>query len=267
MPSSAPSRATMSLTLTIGMLPLPIAIFTGTQESSVTRQMYVRDDTSSLLNKVGKTSYDTVTGKRIDDANVIKCIETPEGTLVEVTDDELQSLLAAENGTCTFIGFLPYDVFADSYSLEKPYQVRAQKTKTKTNPYEKPFALVLESLRARNAVALFSYVSRGRTRYASLDCEGTMWTLRFEEEVREQRDLPIPPLADAELALGNQLVDTFMLTEPPVFYDEDSQKIMDFAVEKAKAEAAGQSIEMPTAAPAAMPGGDLMALLAQSVKS
>lgn len=264
MPSSAPSRATMSLTLTIGMLPLPISVFTGTQESSVTRQMYVRDAESGLLNKVGMTTYDTVTGKRIESTEVVKCIETPEGDLVEVSDDEMQSLLAAESGACTFIGFLPYDVFAGTYSLEKPYQVRAQKTKS--NPYEKPFALVLESLRARNAVALFSFVSRGRTRYASLDCEGTMWTLRFDEEVREQRELPVPPLAEQELALGNQLIDTFMLGEAPLFNDEDSQQIMDFATEKAKAEAEGRSVEMPSASdPAPLPGTDLMSLLARSV--
>lgn len=266
MPSSAPSRATMSLTLTIGMLPLPISVFTGTQESSVTRQMYVRAE-SGLLNKVGMTTYDTVTGKRIESTEVVKCIETPEGDLVEVSDDEMQSLLAAESGACTFIGFLPYDAFASTYSLEKPYQVRAQKTKTKSNPYEKPFALVLESLRARNAVALFSFVSRGRTRYASLDCEGTMWTLRFDEEVREQRELLVPPLAEQELALGNQLIDTFMLVgEAPLFNDEDSQKIMDFAIEKAKAEAEGRSVEMPSASdPAPLPGTDLMSLLAKSV--
>lgn len=262
MPANAPSRSTLKLTLTIGMIPLALDVFSAVEESNISRSMYVKD--GGVLHKCGMTTYDTVTGKNIEKSDVTKCVETPEGVLVEISDDELQALLASENGTCTFLGFLPQEKF--DYSTEKPYQVRPQKVKTKANPYEKPFVLIMDAMRETETVALLSFVNRGKTRYAAIDCDGRLATLRFDEEVREERPMPTAVLSDQERAMGVTFIDTFKLDEAPVFHDEDSGKLMQFAVDKAKTLAEGGEVVIPTAdAPVAESGGDLMALLAQSV--
>lgn len=264
MPANAPSRSTLKITLTIGMINLPLDVFSAVEDSNVGRSMYFRNGAD--LHKVGMTSYDVITGQNVDKSDIIKCIETPEGELVEITDDELQGLLASENGTCTFLGFLPTSDF--DYSTEKPYQVRPQKVKTKVNPYEKPFTLIMESMRETGTYALISFVNRGRTRYAGIDADGNMVTLRFDEEVREQRPMPNTALSDQELAMGKTFVDTFKITDgAPVFHDDDSSKIMQFAIEKAKTLAEGGVVDIPVAESSTPDaGGDLMALLAASVK-
>jgi DNA end-binding protein Ku len=253
----------MKLVLTIGMIPLALDVYSAVEESNLSRSMYVKDN--GTLHKVGMTTYDTITGKNVERTDIIKCLETPEGELVEVSDDEIQALLVSENGTCTFLGFLPRDQF--DYSTEKPYQVRPQKIKAKVNPYEKPFALIMQAMEATDTVALLSFVNRGKTRYAGLDHNGTMATLRFDEEVRAERPLPEVALSDQEKAMGVTFIDTFKLDEAPVFHDDDSAKLMQFAVDKAKALAEGGEVVIPVAdETTAAPADDLMALLQASVK-
>jgi len=263
MPAPAPGKATMKLTLTIGMIPLALDVFSAVEESNISRSMYVKD--GGTLHKVGMTTYDTVTGKNVERSDVIKCVETPEGDLVEVSDDELQAMLASENGTCSFLGFLPQDQF--DYSTEKPYQVRPQRAKTKQNPYEKPFVLIMEAMRETSTVALLSFVSRGKTRYAAIDCDGHLATLRFDEEVRAERPMPTVTLTAQEKAMGVSFIDNFKVDEAPVFHDDDSERLMQFAVQKVKTLAEGGEVVIPTvesAAPAA--GDDLMALMAASLQ-
>lgn len=267
MPTTAPSRSTIKLTLTIGLLPLALDVFSAVEDSAVGRSMWCRASDGSL-HKVGVTTYDQITGVNVNADQIVKCVQTPEENLVEVTDEEMQQLLSADNGTCRFIGFLKTDTFLSAYSVEKPYQVRPQKTKTKVNPYEKPFALVMESMRRRECVAMLSFVSRGRTRYAAITSDGMMFTVRFDEEVREQRPMPSAEFSEQELSMGGMLIDTFVIPgdEAPVFNDEDSFKIMGFAIEKAKTLADGGEVKLPDAqASAGVPGGDLMAMLAASV--
>lgn len=264
MPAPAPSRSTMKLTITIGMIPIAVDVFSATEDSNVSRSMYVRAGDS--LHKVGQKTYDTITGVTLERSDTIKCVELDDGALVEVSDDEIQALLASENGTCNFIGFLDWGTFTDRYSIEGTYQIRAQKAKTKQNPFEKPFALLCAALQRKNVVGLLSYVNRGKTRYAAITADAAMYSLRFDEEIREQRPIPEVTLSEAELGLADQLVEAFTVTDAPVFSDEDSQKVLDFAAEKAKTLAAGGEVVIPTAdAPVADAGGDLMALLAASI--
>lgn len=263
MPSPMPSRSYMKLTLTIGMIPLALDVYSAVEDSNISRSLYVKKD--NAYHKVGNTAYDTITGQNIARDEIVKCIETAEGEIVEVSDDDIQALLTSENGTCAFIGFLPQDDF--NYSTEKPYQVRPQKVKTKANPYEKPFVLIMDAMRETGTVALLSFVNRGKTRYAAIDPEGHMVTVRYDEEVRDERPFPEAALSDPERAMGITFIETFKVAEPPVFHDDDSSKLMQFAVDKAKAQAEGGEMVIPVAtenAPDA--GGDLMALLAASVK-
>jgi non-homologous end joining protein Ku len=267
MPAPAPSRSTQKLTLTIGILPIHLDVFSATEESSVRRALYTR--AADGLHKVGLNSYDTITHENVAQHEIVRCVETVEGDLVEITDEEIQSIVSAESGTCQFLGFLSRDQFEANYSTEKAYQVRPQRPKTKVNPYEKPFDLIIKSLARRNAVALLSFVSRGRTRYAAITSDAMMYALHYDEEVREQRPLVSSDLAEAELAMGETLVDTFSLAEAPVFHDEDSERVMAFAVVKAKTLADGGEVKLPEAkAEAAAPADtDLMALLAASVNT
>lgn len=266
MPTSAPSRSTQKLTLTIGMIPLALDIFSAVEESSVRRSQYVKHG-GTELHKVGVTPYDTVTGVNVSNSDIVKCVELPTGDLVEIADEDMQAILAADNGSCTFIGFLDWTEFTANYSIEKPYQVRAQKVKTRANPFEKPFALIMKALEESGTVALLSYVARGRTKYAAIDSTAMMYTLRFDEEVREQRPLPEVALTDQELAMGVMVINAFKLTDPPVFSDEDSAKVMAFAQQKHDTLAAGGEVLLPTEtdAPAVDAGMDLMALMQASL--
>lgn len=262
MPSPAPTKSAVKLTLTIGLVSLVLDVFAGTEESAISRSLYTR--VGGMLHKVGRKDYDTVTGDTVTADQLLKCIETPDGDLVEISDEEIQSMLIAEAGTCTFIGFIQASNF--DYATDKLYQVRPQRVATKKNPHAKPFALILEAMRRTDTLGMLSYVTRGRTRYAAMGPDGSMATLLFDEEVRALRPMPEVEFSEQELSLATALVRGTMLPEPPALHDTDSARIMDYAVTKAKAEAAGETVEIQTHVQTVAPADDLLALLAASVE-
>lgn len=261
MPAAAPTRSTMKLILSVGPVVLPLDVFSSTEESATRRSTYVND--AGTLHKAGMVPYDTITGAITSRDQLVMCVETIEGDLVEVNDAEMQALLASENGTCTFIGFIPQESF--DYSVESLYQVRPQKAKGKVNPYEKPFMLVMAAMEASKSIALLSFVARGKTKYAAMGPDGSFVTLRFDEEVREDRPWPAATVSPEELTLGVTLLEKLTLDAPPVFHDEDSTKIADYALAKAKATAAGETVEIQTHVDTVAPADDLLALLTKSI--
>jgi non-homologous end joining protein Ku len=270
MSAGAPSRASSSFTFTIGLVPISVDIFSGSEDSATKRSTYVRDGD---LHPVGMTQYDKITGKNVARGDTIKCIEAADGTIVDVSDEEIQQLLTAENGDAEFIGFLKRGDFLENYVTEKLYQVRPQrapkvgKTRAAKSPYEKPFVLFMKAMARKHLVGLLKYTSRGTTRYYAIHPNGTMYSLLFDEEVREGRPMPEAEINPNELAMAEKLLDQFTLADAPVFNDETALTIHEFVQAKAKAMANGEQVALPEVkAQTAENVDDLSALLAGSIQ-
>lgn len=272
MSANAPSRSTASFTFTIGLVPMSVDIFSATEDSGVKRSTFVTD--KGELHPVGMTNYDKVTGENVNRADTIKCIEAPDGTVVPITDEEVQQLLTAENGEAEFIGFIKRGVFLENYVTEKLYQVRPQRApkvgtkRASKSPYDKPFALFMKAMQRKHLVGLVKFTARGTTRYYGLLPEGRMYSLMFSEEVREARPMPDVELSANEAALAEKLLDQFTLQDAPEFTDETSAAIYEFVAAKAKAIANGEEIALPEikAVDSADTSDDLAALLMGSVQ-
>lgn len=271
MSASAPSRASSSFTFTIGLVPISVDLFSGSEDSATSRHTYIRD--RGELHPVGQTQYDKITGVNVQRADTIKCIEAADGTIVEISDEEIQGLLTAENGDAEFIGFIKRGVFLENYVTEKLYQVRPQrapkvgKTRASKSPYDKPYALFIKAMARKHLVGLVKATARGTTRYYAMTPEGTMYSLLFSEEVREARPMPVVDLNDNELAMAEKLLDQFTLADAPEFSDETSLAIHEYVEAKAKAVANGEAVAMPVAKTnEADVSDDLSALLAGSIQ-
>lgn len=258
MPAPAPSRKSGTIPVTIGMVTMTLDLFSSAEESATRRSSYVR--IGDELHPVGMTSYDKVTGSNIEKSEIVKCVEASDGTLVEVSDEEMH-LVMAEDGVSEFIGFLDNGTFRSEYVIEKKYQVRpttkiANKT-VKVSPFAKPFAVFLEGMRQTNSVGIVKYVSRGNPKYYALLPDGSFFSLLYDEEVREDRPLPIVDLTDEEKAMGVKLVQKFTVDSTPVLTDETSTKVAALVEAKAEAIAKGEAFALPVAAePTESTGGD-----------
>lgn len=274
MPANAPSRKSFTITIPIGLVMLTCDGYSGTEESATKRSTYIEstdDKGNKALHPVGVTSYNKVTGSNVAKSDCIKVIESADGTLVPVSDDEIQAFMA-ENGTTDFLGFITQAEYKANYVEENVYQIRPTtkiggKTVKGDSPYAKPFALFTETMRKESMVGLVKFVQRGNPRYYAWLPDGTLRSLRYDEEVRENKPLPIASFSDAEIEMATKLVQAKRLTDVPVLEDTSNAKIADFVEAKAKAMAEGGEIVLPVAAETedAPPSDDLMAMLSASL--
>lgn len=281
MPANPPSRSSGTIPLNIGLITIHLALYSGCEDSATRRSSYVEVEvpdatnaskTIKVLHPVGMKNYDKITGNDVEKSDIIKCCESSDGTLVPVTDEELQQFLS-ENGTTEFVGFLDRDQYLANYVPEKKYQVRpaklkiAGKSQKGESPFAKPYALILDAMRTENKVALVKFTQRGTPKFFALLPDGSLVSLLFDEEVRADLPLPVVEFSNDEKKLAGQLLKKLTLKDAPVLSDESSTKVQEFVEEKAKAMAEGREIALPTVAEEEVPdtSGDLMAMLSASL--
>lgn len=274
MPANPPGRKSFTITIPIGMIMLTCDGYSGTEESATKRNTYIEatdDKGNKTLHPVGMNSYDKVTGSNVNKSDCIKVIESADGTLVPVSDEEVQAFMA-ENGTTEFLGFISQDEYKANYVEENVYQIRPTgkiggKTVKGESPYAKPFALFTDVMRSEGVVGIVKFVQRGNPRYYGWLPDGTLRSLRYDEEVREAKPMPVATFTDPEKDMAKKLVDAKRLTEVPVLEDTSANKIAEFVEAKAKAMAEGGEVVLPevTEAETAAPSDDLMALLSASL--
>lgn len=275
MPAGMPGRKTFTITIPLGLVMITCDGYTATEESATSRSTYIEHTDAAgvkTLHPVGVTSYDKVTGSNVSKSDCVKCIESADGTLVPVSDDEIAAFVTQGDTTAEFVGFISQAEYRANYVEENVYQIRPTtkiggKTVKGDSPYAKPYALFVDAMRAESVVGLVKYTARSTTRYYAWLPDGTLRSLRFDEEVRESRPMPVADLTDAEKDMGRKLVQAKRLTEVPVLEDETNNKVAEFVEAKAKAMAEGGEVVLPEMAdtPTAAPSDDLMALLSGSL--
>lgn len=235
--ATAPKRSTKTLHLSFGPIPITCSIYTGSEHVGVRRSEFVfRDDE---YHPVGRKPYDKVTGDDVDNHEIQKMFQTDNG-LVEVSDEEIESFIDFAGETAEVEHFLPLSLLANGhYVTDSVFQLRPQKIhrgkeKVANAPVERAFGLLLAAMRKTGTFALIKLSFRGAPRYGGLLPNGRLYTLKFDEEIRE--DLPLPDFepTEKELSLVTQIVSAQVSKEPIDINDVYSAKIRQYADKKAK---------------------------------
>jgi non-homologous end joining protein Ku len=250
----APQRASNSFTLAFGVLNIPLGVYTGTEETRVSRNEFLDGDASI---PVGRSPIRKDTGEVIPSDRVVRMAEASNGAWVVLTDDEIADCTCPK-GVGDIVTFIPVkDV--GNYAAQDVAQVRPKAVKGKADAAgEKAFALLLTVLRKKKVVALVRVALRGPARYALLAADGSFTYVRTADQVREARDLNDGfKFSAAELALAEALLDA-VGTSTPVLTDDTAPAVRAFVDNKAKG--------VPAPAKPAVPViGDLMADLQASI--
>lgn len=256
MPANPPSRSVATVSLTFGMVTLPLKMYTGTEDTTVQRHEYTVDGrkVGRAMVVLGETPVEFVSRE-----DVIYGVDTEHG-LVELTDEELKSFdFGIENKTGTVVGFIPLDALGRNYTPEAMYQVRPEKP-----AFNRPFMLLLKALRKTGTFALVELVVRNRPMWGALLGNGRFYRLMCDEEVRADLPLPEIDLSDDDMRMMQTLVET-MKTVPPVLDDKYQAAVEARLAEHVeKRNFIGTPIERPVIAPTSP--DDLMAKLTASVE-
>lgn len=266
MPAPAPKRASASMTLSWGVVAIPVQLFSGTEDSGFSRSEYVKRGEEYL--KVGRKNVIKDTGEDVDPANVVKAVEV-DGGIVEVSDEELEAALGSENGTAQIVCFIKQQVlFNGTYTLGDLKQLRPAKRKSgKQSVYDpaatQSFALLVAAMRKTASFAIIKVVTRGKPQFGALLPNGDFYYLLFDEQVRERLPMPEVAIEREAVQMGVELINMGLRDDPPTLRDDATRRIVEFAESKAKGEAlpVAKSQDTTEAVP------DLMAQLAAAVKA
>jgi DNA end-binding protein Ku len=228
-----PQRAGNSFTLSWGMVSIPVSLYTGTEETRVSRKEFI--DCDGTLVAVGRSPIRKDNGEVVDSDLVGRYAEASTGELVPLTDDEIAACTAAK-GFGTIEAFVPA-INIGQYSAVDQGQLRPKATKGKMDPgAAKAFRLLINAMAERGVVALIKVALRGPARFALLDTEGTFTWIRTADAVRQARPLPQAVFSENELTMAALLIDAVGI-DTPTLTDDTAPAVRDYVESKATGKA------------------------------
>ena len=254
----APSRASNKFTLAFGVLNIPLSVYTGTEQTRVSRKEFLIDADGTQI-PVGRSATRQDTGEVIPSDSVVRMVEASTGAWVTLTDDEIADCTCPK-GVGDIVTFVPVkDIGA--YLAEDQAQVRPVAVKGKVDAAsDKAFALLCATMRKKKVVALVRVALRGPARHALLAADGSFTYVRTADQVRQARPLSASDhkFSDAELNLASALIDA-VGTDVPVLTDDTAPAVRAFVESKA------QGLPVPVKAQVDAIPLDIMAALSASI--
>jgi DNA end-binding protein Ku len=234
------ARSIASLTVSFGLVSIPVKLYSATEASRVISFNLLHKDCGSRLKQQYLCIKDEVPVPRED---MVKGYEFAKDQYVIFSPEELKAMEEAGTHTADITEFVPIESIDPVY-FDKAYYLAPDKGGAK------PYALLASALRESNRCALGRWAARGKQYIVMIrpvEDGLVMQQLLYAGEVRSIKEIEIPKteVKPAELKLARQLIDaqsseTF---DPTAYTDEVAARIH-AAVEK-KVE--GQEITMAEA--------------------
>jgi DNA end-binding protein Ku len=220
MPSNA--RSIASLTLSFGLVAIPVKLYSATVSSERLSFNLLRQKDGSRV----KQQYVAVNdGAIVERAEMTKGYEFAKGQYVMFSAAELKELEDQTTHTIDITQFVPLQsvdpVYFDGTYLLAPDKGGA-----------KPYTLLATALKGAKQCAIGRWISRGREHIVLLrpmDDGLAMHQLHFKAEVRTMKELGLEsgPVTVPELKLANQLIDQLAATtfDPNEYQDEHRARV------------------------------------------
>ena len=254
------ARALASLTVTFGMVSIPVKLYTATQaQAAVSFNLLHGGGCGSRLKQQYVCAREGTVVERTD---MVKGYEFAKDQYVTFTPEELKELEEKGTQTIEISEFVPADT-VDPIYYDKAYFLGPDKGGAK------PYALLAESMRQTHETARGRYAARGKQYIVQLRAVPggiVMQQLLYAPEVRQISEVGIEsaPVKDSELALAKQLIAQISSKAfDPTQYEDDVKKRIEAAVQK---KVDGEEIAIsPTAPEAGAQVIDLMDALRASL--
>ncbi|HEX6795620.1 MAG TPA: Ku protein [Casimicrobiaceae bacterium] len=217
-----------SLTISFGMVSIPVKLYTATQAQAGVSFNLLHRDCGSRLRQQYLCAREGVVVERSD---MVKGYEFVKDQYVTFTPDELKELEEKGTQTIEINEFVPASSIDPLY-YDKAYFLGPDKGGAK------PYALLAESMRQTGKTAVGRYAARGKQYIVQLRAIPgglVMQQLLYAPEVRTIADIPIETTAvrDGELALAKQLIAQISADQfDPTQYEDDVRKRIEAAVQK-----------------------------------
>jgi DNA end-binding protein Ku len=196
------ARSIGSLTISFGLVAIPVKLFTATQTANAISFNLLHKDCGSRL----KQQYVCVKdGSIVDRADMVKGYEFAKDQYVTFSPEEIKALEEAGTHSVEISEFVPV-ASIDPVYFDKTYYLAPDKGAGK------PYGLLTEALKQAQLCAVGRWATRGKAYIVLLRPVGdvlTMQQLHFAADVRSASEIEVPKadVKPAELKLAQQLIE------------------------------------------------------------
>lgn len=253
----APSRATSSVTLSAGLINIPLSVYTAVETTAVVRREFLNGNPDV---PVGRAPIRKDTDAIVHQGDVTRMAQADSGAWVQLDDDEVAGCVGTPGG-CDVVSFVPVKD-AGRYLVDGLYQVRPKNDKRGGVAATAAFSLLLAGMAARKVHALVRVTMRGTPRYGLLTVDGDLLMIATADSVREALPMPEHKPTKAEVTMVCSLIDAIGI-EAPVVVDDTAPKVRAYVNDKATSKGVAPLKAVP--APPVMV--DLTDMLEASIKA
>jgi DNA end-binding protein Ku len=217
-----PARSIASLSLSFGLVSIPVKLYSATESASDVRFNLLAPDGSRVKQQYVSES----TGEVVDRSAMNKGYQFEKDKFVMFTADELKSLEEGASHVVEIVAFIP-EKTVDPIYYDKAYFIAPDKRGGK------PYSLLQQALLASHRCALAKWAYKGRTRVVVVRPTGdglVFQELLYADEVRPLADLHIEhvSVSEAELKLALQIIEQGAEDnyDPAAYEDEEKKRIL-----------------------------------------
>jgi DNA end-binding protein Ku len=216
------ARSIASLTLSFGLVSVPVRLYSATESSSTVKFNMLAPDGSRLKQQYVSEKDQKVVPR----AEMVKGYEFEKDKFVLFTADELKTLEEDSSHAIEIVAFIPQDAI-DPLFYDKAYLLAPDKRGGK------PYALLTDAMResGRCALAKWNWKSKQYVVQVRPVEDGlVLQQLLYADEVRSLKELGIEKVdvTKAELGLALQLIDQISedAYDPRQFEDTEKKRIL-----------------------------------------
>ncbi|MFC5909360.1 Ku protein [Streptacidiphilus monticola] len=227
------ARPVWSGVLTFGLVTLPVALYTATEDHTVHFHQLERDTGDRVRNR----RVNERTGKEVAYQDLVKGYEIRPGEYVVVEPQELEDIAPGRSRTIDIAGFV------DLADVEPIFFDRTYYLGPKGEEYAKIYKLLVEALDRTNRAGLALFSMRGKEYLTAVRAqEGLLelHTMRFADEIRDPRaeidGLPTGAtrVSKQELDTAQQLIEMMAIDwKPEEWHDTYAEQVRQLVKDKA----------------------------------
>ncbi len=216
------ARSIASLTLSFGLVSIPVKLYSATETSSAVKFNLLAKDGSRLKQQYVSEKDQTV----VQRADMVKGYEFEKDRFVLFSAEELKALEEASSPAIEIMAFIP-EKSVDPLFYDKAYLLAPDKRGGK------PYALLAEAMRTSGRCALAKWAWKSKqyvVQVRPVEDGLVLQQLLYADEVRSLKDLDIEPVtvSPAELQLALQLIAQISQDayDPAEHVDEEKKRVL-----------------------------------------
>jgi DNA end-binding protein Ku len=247
------ARSIASLTLSFGLVSIPVRLYSATESSGAVKFNMLAKDGSRLKQQYVSEKDQAVVPR----SEMVKGYEFEKDRFVLFSPEELRALEESSSPSIEIMSFIP-EKSVDPLFYDKAYLLAPDKRGGK------PYALLAEAMRQSGRCALAKWAWKAKQYVVQIrpGPEGlVLQQLLYAAEVRSHKELDIEKVdvSQGELQLALQLIDQISTDsyDPTQYVDEEKKRILAAIDEKI----AGKQVVVATSPEAAPPSGQIIDLM------